>query len=81
MSLSEHVYRVAVVLKMTERVQQQICIKFCIKLEHSFVETSDDSGGHSCGQLGIGSFIRYAPTHTSRLVQRFLSKHQITQVT
>ena len=24
---------------MTERVEQQICIKICVKLEHSFVET------------------------------------------
>ena len=33
--LSEHVYCVAVTLKMTEQVGQRICIKFCIKLEHS----------------------------------------------
>ena len=39
MLLSEHVYCVAVIFKMTERVEQQICIKFCIKLEHSSVET------------------------------------------
>ena len=38
MSLSEHVYCVAVTLKMTERVEQQICVKFSIKLEHSSVE-------------------------------------------
>ena len=35
MLLSEHVYCVAIALKMTE---QQICINFCIKLEHSFAE-------------------------------------------
>ena len=34
-----HVYSVAVALKMTEQVEQQICIKFCIKLEHSSSET------------------------------------------
>ena len=39
MLLSEHVYCVAVIFKMTERVEQQICIKFCIKLEHSSAET------------------------------------------
>ena len=39
MLLNEHVYCVAVTLKMTEYVQQQICIKFCVKLEHSSVET------------------------------------------
>ena len=40
MQLSEHVYCVAVTFKMTERVEQRICIKFCIKLEHSPVETT-----------------------------------------
>ena len=39
MPLSEHVYCVAVTFKMTEKVKQQICIKFCIKLEHSSMET------------------------------------------
>ena len=39
MPLSEHVYCVAVAFKMTERVEQQICIKVCVKLEHSFMET------------------------------------------
>ena len=38
--LNEHVYCVAVAFKMTEPVEQQICITFCIKLEHySSVET------------------------------------------
>ena len=39
MPLSEHVYCVAITFKMTEQVEQQICIKFCIKLEHSSTET------------------------------------------
>ena len=39
MPLSEHVYCVAITFKMTEWVEQQICIKFCIKLEHSSMET------------------------------------------
>ena len=39
MPLSEHVYCVAVTFKMTEQVEQQVCIKFCIKLEHSSLET------------------------------------------
>ena len=38
MLLSEHEYCVAVTLTMTEQVEQQICIRFCIKLEHSSVE-------------------------------------------
>ena len=37
--MNEHVYCVAIALKMTEGVEQQICIKFCIKLEHSSTET------------------------------------------
>ena len=39
MLLSEHVYCVATALKMTEQVDQRICIKFCIKLDHSSTET------------------------------------------
>ena len=35
MPLNEHVYRVAIAFKMTERVQQQTCIKFCIKLHYT----------------------------------------------
>ena len=39
MPLSEHVYCVAIAFKMTEQVEQQICIKFCVKLELSFAKT------------------------------------------
>ena len=34
-AVDEHVYCVAIAFKMTEQVQQRICIKFRIKLEHS----------------------------------------------
>ena len=37
--MSEHVYCVAVAFKMTEQVEQPICIRFHVKLEHSSVET------------------------------------------
>ena len=37
--MSEHVNGVAVTFKMTERVEQQICIKFRVKLDHSSTET------------------------------------------
>ena len=40
MPLSEHVYCVAVAFKMTKWVEQQICIKFCVKLEHSSKESN-----------------------------------------
>ena len=39
MPLSEHVYCVAITFEMTEQVEQQICIQFCVKLEHSYMET------------------------------------------
>ena len=39
MPLNEPVYCVAVAFKMTEQVEQQIWFKFCVKLEHSSVET------------------------------------------
>ena len=39
MPLSERVYCVAVEFKMTAWVEQQICIEFCIKLEHSSTKT------------------------------------------
>ena len=41
---------------MTEQVEQRVCIKFCVKLEHSSTETIH-SGGCSHGQLIIVSFI------------------------
>ena len=34
MPLKKHVSWVAVTFNMTEHVEQQICLKFCIKLEH-----------------------------------------------
>ena len=39
MTLSEHVYCVAIAFKMTEQVEQRVCIKFCVKLEHCSAET------------------------------------------
>ena len=36
--MSEHVYCAAIAFKMTEQVEQRICIKFCMELEHSSVE-------------------------------------------
>ena len=37
--MSEHVYCVTITFKVTERVEQLIYIKFCVKLEHSSAET------------------------------------------
>ena len=56
MPLNEHVYCVAVTVKMT--VEQLICIKFCIKLEHFSTETIPMiQKAAAMGQLVMGSFI------------------------
>ena len=68
----EHVYCVAVTFKMTEQVEQQTCITFCVKLERSSTETvwmtqkaaamrTGDWRLHHCN----------VPTHASRLMQFF----------
>ena len=68
-------YCVAITFKMTEQVEQRLCIKFCVKLECSSMETicneSEDCG---YGQLVIGSLVidqDNAPTHASHLLQFF----------
>ena len=74
-------YCVVVTFKMTEQVEQQICIEFCIKLEHSSVETIGLIQRPPLWTMGDGQLHHdNVPTHASRLVQ-FLAKHQITQVT
>ena len=40
MLVSEHVYCVAIAFNLTEWIEQKICIKFCMKLEQSSVETT-----------------------------------------
>ena len=63
-------------------VQQQICIKFCIKLEHSSKKLS---GWFRRLQLwAAGDWQLHhsnTPAHSSHLMQSILVKHQITQVT
>ena len=39
MLFSEYMYCVATAFKMTEQVEQQICIKICVKQEQSSMET------------------------------------------
>ena len=41
MTWSEHVYCEAIAFKMTEQVEQWICIKFCVKLGHSSTATTE----------------------------------------
>ena len=78
MLLSEHVYCVAVAYKVTEQVEEQICIKFCVRLEHSSMETLQMI--QRLQLWATGSFIT-ATRLLMHLVQRFFVKHQITQVT
>ena len=50
---------VAITFKMTERIEQRICFKFCVKLEHSSAETiqmiQKDFGDNamSAGQIKV----------------------------
>ena len=76
---SEHVYCVAIAFKMTEWGEQWICIKFCVKLEHSSAETIWVMQLWVTGDWQLHCY--NMPAHVSRLVQSFLEKHQITQVT
>ena len=64
---------------MTEQGEQGIYVKFCFKLEHFSVETilMTHLGVTGDWQLHHDN----APAHAPCLLQRFLEKHQITQVT
>ena len=73
---------------MTDKVEQWICIQFCVKLEHSSTETVQIiqkavAVGNwwlaASSQQHVHSCIMSTPA--SRLRQSFLTKHQITQVT
>ena len=67
---------------MTELVEQQICIRFCIKLEHSSTETIQVIQRPKLWGTGDWQFHHdNMLAHASRLMQRFLAKHQIMQVT
>ena len=58
MLLSEHVYCVAIAFKMMEKVEQQLCMKFCVELEHFSEDTIlIESEGCSYGQMVTDSFI------------------------
>ena len=70
MPLSGHVYCVPAAFKMTEQVEQWICIKFCIQLKHSSKE--------SIQRIQKAAAMCLLMHHVSC---SFLAKHQITQVT
>ena len=67
---------------MTDRVEQWICIQFCVKLQRSSTETIGMiQKAAATGNWWFGSFCSYnTPAHISHLMQ-VLAKHQITQVT
>ena len=82
MPLSERVYCVAVTFKITEQGEQWICIKFSLSLN---IPLQNLLGWFRSLQLwATGDWQLYhnkAPSHASRLMQSFLVKHPITQVT
>ena len=82
MLLSEHVYCVTVAFKTTEQVEQQICLKLCVKLEHSSMETIQMiQKPASMGNWWLAASSRPCTAHASCLMHSFLVKYQITQVT
>ena len=73
--LSEHVYCVAVTFKMTEWEEQQIYIKFCVKLEHSLMETILMIPRLQLWATGDRQLHHnHVPPHASRLVQSIFDK-------
>ena len=63
-----------------EWVEQWICVKFWVKLEHSSMETIHSSEGHSYGAPGDWQLHHNnVPAHIACLMQSFLVKHQLTQ--
>ena len=82
MLLSEHEYCVAITFKMTERVEQQIYIKFALSLNVPPQKLFTwfrrlQLWATSNWQLHHNNM----PAHASHLMQNFLVKHQITQET
>ena len=81
MPLSEHVYCVAITFKMTEQAEQQICIKFCIKVEHSSTEPiqiiheATAMGNWWLAALSWQCSCSYIMSH-----EEFFVKHQITHM-
>ena len=72
---------VAVTFKMTERVEQRICIKFCIKLEHSSIETIRWFRRPQLWDWWLAALSRQCASSCILSHAEFLAKHQITQVT
>ena len=82
-----NLYCVAIAFKMTEWVEQWICNKFCVKLEHSSTETiqmiqkASDMGNLWLATSSQQHTHSCTTSHASPFVQSILVKHQIIQVT
>ena len=82
-TLSEHVCCVDITFKMTEQVEQWICIIFFVKHEHSSMETiwmTQKAAAMGNWWLAASSQ-QHAHSHITSHAGVFLVKHQITQVT
>ena len=81
MPLSECVYCVAVAFKLTEQVEQQICLKFCVKLEHSRETIWMIQKATAMGNRWWAASSRQRTRSCITSHTEFLMKHQITQLT
>ena len=82
MLLSECVDYGAIPFKVTDQAEQWICIKFCVKLEHSFTETIQMIRKTAAmGHWWVAALLWQHSVHASHLMQSFLVKHQNAQVT
>ena len=82
MLLSEYVYCEAITFKMTEWVEEQTCIKFCIKFEHSFLETIQMiPKATATGNWWLAASSQQCAHSCITSHAEFLVKHQIIQVT
>ena len=82
MLLSEFVYCVTITFKMNEQVEQKICIKFYIKLEHSSAETIwMIQKAPAMGNWWLAASTQQSTHSHITSFAEILVKHQITQVT
>ena len=83
MLLSEHVHCVTTTFKMTEEVEQWICIQFCMKLEHSSAETIQMI--HKAAAMGNWWLAASSQQHTCSCITSCAeffgetSTHQVTE--
>ena len=81
MQWREHVYCVAVAFKMTELVEQWICIQFCVKWNIPLWKLFGWLRRSQLWATGDWQLRSFITTAHLLMQQSFLAKHQITQVT